>query len=121
MYVPAIQAGINASEFWNSSIAEIEYRIAEYGRERDESLKQEIIHMFILAELFAERHPKIPFVKYPSNQKLTMPWDISPTLFAEEKEKADEEKKQEEFEQFKERRRKFYALHNKMRGGEYSE
>lgn len=118
LYDPAIRAGMTSKEFWDSSIAEIEVRIEAYGQEKEAKLKERINQIFLLAQLFAERHPPIPFVKYPSNSRYTMPWDVCPELFQEEKGLSEALQKNEELERYKASRRAYYALHNmKMRRG----
>lgn len=119
LYDPALEAGMTPQEFWDSSLAEIEIRVEDYAKRKARETKERISDMFLLAQLFAERHPPIPFVKY--DPKMTMPWDILPEMFEEEKQQAEKKEKQEEFERFKEKRQRYYALYNQRRGGEMSE
>lgn len=103
LYPVALDSKISASEFWNSSPAEISDAIESYNRRKKEKIRL----VFMKAEVIINRL----LYGIDQNTKLLMPWDYYPTIFAEER--ADRE--EEELEIFKARRRSAMDVHNAMR------
>lgn len=94
--------------FWNYSIVEIEDLIESYQRKNRMEQKLAIDKMFTLADAIISRF--LPILD--QNIKPTLPWDVYPKLFSEEKKEYEQAMEEEEFEKFKAGRRRFAAEHN---------
>lgn len=115
MYEDALDCGIEPSAFWGNSIAENLDIIASYQRNMRRKRKDEIFDIFLLARITAEQHPMTE-----KTDKMTMPWDVYPALFAEEKAAFEKEKEAAELENYKAAWRQRVKMFNAQRheGGE---
>lgn len=90
--------------------------IKSYERREKAKIKQQAIMNSFLSEQIANRISKL----FDSDNEIEIKhvWDYFPSLFEKEKIAYEIKKEEEEFEMFKEKRRKFATYHNqKMKGG----
>ena len=107
LYDLALDCGISAEFFWNSSPYEIFDRMESEKRRRREERKEKVLDLFLLARVIGQT------LFPPKNRKEPPhPWDYYPDLF--EKEKADYEKAQTagEVEKVREQRRAYAKRFN---------
>lgn len=109
MYDIALDYGMNIKQFWESSLVEISDYIDSARRVQKQKAKEDILRLFMLATIINERHPMVDKEK----QKVSLPWDFYPELFEEERLFSEEQKEKDEFEAYKERRRRYVLNHNK--------
>ena len=111
MYEDALDCGISPAAFWGNSIAENLDIMASYQRNQRRRRKDAIMDCFLLARITAEQHPMT------EKENLTMPWDVYPTLFTDEKANFEKEKEAAELENYKaawrQRVKKFNAQRHK--------
>lgn len=111
MYEDALDCGISPAAFWGNSIAENLDIMASYQRNQRRRRKDAIMDCFLLARITAEQHPMT------EKENLTMPWDVYPTLFVDEKADFEKEKEAAELENYKaawrQRVKKFNAQRHK--------
>ena len=105
LYERAMDAGMSVDAFWDSTAAEIDDYLESYKRKMMEAKKEEVTAWIHQARLNGECNPMANKSEY------TMPWDIFPDLFAEEKKAHD----QREFDNAMSRRRRAAAEHNQRR------
>lgn len=79
-----------------------------YRRRKRDEQKLVIDKLFTLADAMLSRF--LPLLD--EKAKELHPWDMYPELFAEEKQKYDQDQEEDEFERFKVRRRRFAQEHN---------
>ncbi len=85
--------------------------IGAYNRRREEDLKRSVRMQFLLASLIPQ------FLLRDKTDPVPQPWDYYPELFKEEKEIYEKAAAEREFEDFKERRRRYAAALNRQRQG----
>lgn len=69
--------------------------------------------LFMLANLISERDP----LSDKEKDKMSYPWDYYPELFREDKLQYEQTQAENEFEEFKSRRKRAIMAFNKNRGG----
>lgn len=69
--------------------------------------------LFMLADIISQRHPMVDKEKNP----VSYPWDYYPELFKVDKEQYEKQKFENEFEDYKTKRRRAMLAHNIARGG----
>lgn len=90
--------------------------IQAYERKENKKTKQQAIMNAVLSDQIANRISKL----FDSDNEVEIKhiWDYFPSLFKTEKKAFEEEKEQEEFEAFKDKRRAFAVRYNeRMKGG----
>lgn len=92
---------MDSAVFWSSSLQEVFDFIESRKRVQKQKKKEEILNIFLLANLIAERDP----LTDKTGKELTMPWDYYPELFVEEERQYTLAKEEAEFEVYKEKRR----------------
>lgn len=100
-----MDAGMSVDAFWESSAAEIDDFLESYNRKLREAKKEEVAGWIHQARLNGECNPMAGSKEY------TMPWDIFPELFEDEKKAHD----QREFENAMSRRRRAATEYNQRR------
>lgn len=105
LYERAMDSGMSVDAFWESSAAEISDFIESAKRQAIESKKSEVAGWIHQARLNGECNPMANKSEY------TMPWDIFPDLFEEEKKAHD----QREFDNAMSRRRRAATEYNQRR------
>jgi hypothetical protein len=108
-----LDCGISIETFWESSLSELADYMESYRRKMRATKREEVLSLFLLANLISERHPMVDKEKnIPS-----MPWDIYPELFEEDKEKYEREQREIEFEEYMSKRKQAMMAYNKTKGG----
>lgn len=106
-----MDCGISIETFWNSSLYEISDYMESYARKTVAEKKEKVLMLFMLANLISERDPLTDKEK----NRPSFPWDYYPQLFKEDKEKYEEAKEANDFEEYKFLRKKAMIAHNKTR------
>lgn len=99
--------------FWNSSLYELLDYMESHTRRMIRKKREEVAMFFMLADIISQRHPMVDKEKNP----VSYPWDYYPELFKEDKEWNEKQKSENEFEDYKSKRRRAMIEHNRARGG----
>ena len=113
----AIDCGISPSLFWDMSLDEVTDVMESYRRTDKFMMKRNLILNKLLAEQIMHEILPLLVEKVPDDYKKPELWDYYPELFKDEKEAYEKKLKDDEFEKFKEGRRRFAQYHNTKRGG----
>ena len=108
-----MDAGMPADTFWESTLNETVDFLESCARERKRKRKEKITDDFILAEAIAANFACL----LPSDKKLDppKPWDYHPRMFEEEKVIFEEADAKRKFEEYQEKRRKYFDEINRRR------
>lgn len=97
-------------EFWELSFLEVNDILESHEREEVKRLKKQTISHCDLGYILTANSGIIN-----EDKKLIKPWDIYPTLFEEEKALYDQRIAEEEFEEYKQRRKEYAEALNARR------
>ena len=115
LYPIALDSGISSFSFWNMTYGEICDQIESYNRLYQQQLKQRIFEVQLQSVFIKQEILPLLVEKLPDDYHKIQVWDIYPDLFKEEKKSFEQEQEADEFEHFKEKRRRFAEQHNRKR------
>lgn len=114
MYPGALDCGMSAESFWDSTPLEIMDVIESHQRKTRQAQTIKIEQLFVLAEAIGSRIAYL-FSEQKDTSIVMQPWDAYPQLFAEEKRLAEQSEEERQLEAYKEARRQHAARFNQMR------
>lgn len=109
LYSVALDCGVTPEQFEQYSLAEIEDLINSHVRQEKKERKLAVDQIFVLADAILSRFVSM----IDEDSKPLLPWDMYPELFSEERQIYMDQRAEDEFEKFKEKRRRFAAEYNR--------
>lgn len=107
----ALDCGIRPERFWDYSAAEIADLIDAHTRAEKKEKKRRIIDICDLGQVIISDLSNFLAKK----EDMIRPWDLYPSLFEEEQKIYEEQRKEKEYQEFKERRAAYAEAFNARR------
>ena len=119
LYPIALDCGISPFSFFEMSVQEVMDMINSYERVKRNEIKQQLVFNQVLSfQIKQEMVELLADSSQLEDDYKKQLWDFFPDLFAEDKKEYEKKKEEQDFEEFKKKRREYAQRINQQIGGD---